>query len=86
MPRIILRARDATNDGVRRLREQLRFQSAAQIARRLASDATAVRRWARGARTPGPEWRSRMREVLGIPVEAWELLPGDDDAVTKPAG
>ena len=86
MARTLLRAREAPNDGIRRLREQLRYQSAAQLATRIGCDATAIRRWARAIRTPGPEWRDRMREVLGIPIDAWELLPEDDSAVTQPIG
>jgi transcriptional regulator with XRE-family HTH domain len=86
MAREILRAKDAPNDGVRRLRELLRFQSAAQVATRLACDATAIRRWSRGDRTPTPESRSAMQEKLGIPVEAWEITTDDDAAVTRPMG
>lgn len=86
MARKILRAKDAPNDGVRRLRELLRYQSAAQLAERLGCDHTAVRRWSRAARTPEPTWRDRMFDVLGIPVEAWELLPDEDAAVTQPRG
>ncbi|MDX6479495.1 MAG: hypothetical protein QOG85_5 [Gaiellaceae bacterium] len=78
MPREILRAIEAPNDGVRRLRELLRFQSAAQLALRIGSDPTAVRRWAHAKRTPTPQWRQQMETVLKIPVYAWE----DDDALT----
>ena len=84
MARQILRAKDAPNDGVRRLREQLRYQSAAQLAERLGCDHTSVRRWSRAIRTPTPEWRDRMSDVLRIPVEAWELGIADDSVVTQP--
>lgn len=86
MARQILRASESPNDGVRRLRELLRYQSAARLAMRLGCDSTAVRRWARGARTPSPAWRERLYDVLGIPVESWELVASDDDAVTQPRG
>jgi ribosome-binding protein aMBF1 (putative translation factor) len=86
MARKILRARDAPNDGVRRLRELVRFQSAAQLAKKLGCDSTAVRRWARATRTPEPEWRDIMRKQLGIPLASWELEADDDDAMTRPAG
>lgn len=84
MARSILRAKDAPNDGVRRLREMLRWQSAAQLARKIGCDATAVRRWARALRTPTPEWRVILQTALGIPLEAWEITPDDDAAVTRP--
>lgn len=45
------------------------------LARRLKVDSTTVRRWALGARVPGPEMRARLESVLGIPWRAW-----DDDA------
>lgn len=84
MPRKVLAAIEAPNDGVRHLRELLRFRAAAQVALRLGCDATAVRRWAKGDRTPGPAWRDRLSNVFGIPSRAWEEPPGDDELPTVP--
>lgn len=74
--RKVLRAVDASNEGVRRLREILRSRSAAVVAKRLGCDSTAVRRWAREERTPTPEWRKVLDEVLGIPESSWETPLG----------
>lgn len=74
--RRILRPNEASNDGVRRLRELLRSKSAVTLARALACDPTAVRRWAREERAPGPEMRDAMEKYLGIPMTSWEAPPG----------
>lgn len=72
MARKLLRAIDASNEGVRRLRELLRTRSAATLARKLACDSTAIRRWAREDRMPTAEWREALERELGIPRGAWE--------------
>lgn len=70
--RKLLRAIDASNEGVRRLREVLRSRSAAVVARLVGCDATAIRRWAREERTPTAEWRTVLHSELGIAESAWE--------------
>lgn len=82
MPRSIEPADAASNDGVRHLRELLRYRSAAQLALRLGCDATIVRRWSRGMHTPNAKWRDRLANVFGIPLRAWEEPPGVDEIPT----
>lgn len=72
MPRVLRRAEDAPNDGVKRLREVLRRLSATIVARRIDRTAATVRRWASATRTPDPDSRDKMEQNLGIPSGAWE--------------
>lgn len=72
MPRVLLRAEDAPNDGVKRLREVLRRISATIVGRKIDRSPATVRRWARAKRTPDAASRDLMEQNLGIPSGAWE--------------
>lgn len=68
-----LRPVDAKNDGVRRLREVLLRTTQAELARRLRAVPNTLGQWVRGERSPEPAMRTRLHEVLQIPVFAWDL-------------
>lgn len=87
MARRILSANDAPNEGVRRLCQLLRYQTAPQLARRIGTTGRTVNRWANAEVTPSVESRAEMAKPppygFGIPLEAWEIGPGDDTAATR---
>jgi len=83
MPRKQLRPQDASNEGVRQVREALLRMSSAALARLLACDPSSVRRVAREERAPSPEMRERYRKVLGTPPTAWESAPTLDAYETE---
>lgn len=85
--RVVLRPKDATTDGERRLREMALQTTFASMAKRARCDETAVRRWARGESMPSPKMRVRIRETLGILEEAWSEAwsdPPPSDVSSEP--
>jgi hypothetical protein len=83
--RALLLPAEATTEGSRRLRELLRKQTCAAIARKLRCDESAVRFYAREARTPDLVMRARIREVLGWDEAIWEAPPAADDVYSQDA-
>ena len=75
--RELLLPADAKTEGERLLRELLRKQPYAQLARRLRCTEAAVRHYARG-RVPDPRMRSRMQEVFGWKEDVWSMKPDLD--------
>jgi transcriptional regulator with XRE-family HTH domain len=80
---------EAPNEGARILRELLRRQTFAAIARRLRCDESAVRAWARGTGKPSHLLRARAADVLAIPERSWDeprssdLYAGSEPETTK---
>lgn len=74
----ILLPSEATNDGVRLLRELLLRMTAGQIAKLVACDESAIRRYAREERDPHPNMRERFDSKLAIPLLAWSRPPAPD--------
>jgi DNA-binding transcriptional regulator YiaG len=73
--RALLLPSEATTEASRRLREMLRRQSFAAIARRLHVDEGAVRSWAREESRPNLQSRATCEDVLGISPGAWDEAP-----------
>jgi hypothetical protein len=73
--RALLLPRDARTEGSRRIREELRRQTFAAIARRLRCDEGTVRRLATEAGRPSLVLRARAADILGIPEHAWDEPP-----------
>lgn len=75
----------ATNEGERQLREILLRQSYGQIARKAHVDESAIRHYARARRLPSFELRPKLKELFGIPEEAWEEPASLDVYAREPA-
>lgn len=76
--RQLLLPSEATTEGSRLLREQLRKHTAASLARRLRCDEKSVRAWAREEVKPSLVMRTKLSTVLGIREEAWDEPPASD--------
>lgn len=54
------------------------------IGERLGTSKQSVHQWRTGERIPGATMRQRVAEVLAIPIEAWDRLPGTTDDADPP--